>query len=307
MSILWSVWSCNHNCEKIIMLMNIKMHITKHKKSSDLTVADLKRSFAHSFFIRAKVKTMAFVGRIKRFYRDYRLPSISTAAFLIIIMMFAAVRQLERTSLIALINEVSGGGNGYSLLLDDDATDMFTRNDTTETEQSSGNIPATETTQSTSNSFTSVSDSPTITTDVGTGGSGNGSGSNGGSSGNGGTTQPEPFEAELESFSEGSALLQCSNMSKPSKGSCTKLYSFIAGVKTLNGPGTVNYSWQSSIDAGDGNGSLSATTGLATTSVSKEIILSCSKESSFTILFSIISPAFYSSDTIDVNHNCNEI
>ena len=85
------------------------------------------------------------------------------------------------------------------------------------------------------------------------------------------------------------------------------MYSFTAGIRAVNGPGTVNYAWQSSIEAGNGTGNYTAGAGSTLTSINKGITLLCSKNASFTIQFAILSPVFSNSNTITVNHNCDEI
>ena len=292
--------------EKIKLLMNIKIFKKKHIKNADLTVSALNRSVAHSFFSKSKIKLIYLMGRMKRFYRDYRLPSIASMAFLILLLSFVVIRQFERTSLIALRNEVTDSDNGYSLLLSDDQKDQFTRNDTTETDQpnqssTSNNTPTNSgSTQSTS-PITIVNESPVT--------SGNGGSGGGGSTGGGGgaVTEPEPFAASINSFTQGNVTLQCSNPSKPNKGSCSKLYTLNAGIRTLNGPGTVNYTWQGTADAVSTSGSIQASESDAITNVSKGVTIVCTKVSTFTLRFTITSPTTSNSNTITVNHNCNEI
>lgn len=289
--------------------MNIKRH-KKYKVNSDLTISDLNRSVSHSILGKTRIRILSLVGRIKRFYRDYRLPSIASITFLFIVLAFGVVRQFERTSLIALRNEVTNGGNGYSILLSSDDADQFTKNDTAESQQA--NQPSSQnsssdsnSTQSTSNSFALIADNnPTIT--IGTGSSTGGGGSSGGGGGSS-VPQADPFDAVIDSFVQENVSLQCTNPSKPRKGSCSKLYTVSAGVRTLNGPGSVNYNWQSNIDAGNGSGSFLADVGSSITSVSKGITLSCTNVSSFTIQLAIVSPVFINSNTITINHNCNEL
>lgn len=288
--------------------MKIKIFKKKRNKSADLTVTALNRSVSHSFFSKTKIKINSLFSRAKRFYRDYRLPSIASIAFLTLLLIFVVVRQLERTSLIALRNEVTDSDDGYSLLLSDDQKDQFTRNDTTESGQQNqsttqNNTTAdSNTTQNTaqdSTPLTIVSENPTPV-DIG-------AGSGGGSSGGGTVTQPDPFEATVNSFSQASVVLQCANPSKPNKGSCSKIYTFNAGVRTINGPGTVNYTWQGSAEIGNTSGSLRSGTGSAITSVSRSVTQICTKDSSFTMRFTIISPATSNSNVITVNHNCSEL
>jgi hypothetical protein len=287
--------------------MHIKIHNKKNKINSEQTISDLNRSVSHSVIGKSKIRLLAVISRLKRFYRDYRLPSIASISFLLIILVFAFIRQLEQTSLLALRNEVTNGGNGYSILLSAESADQFTRNDTSEDQQNNQSTgqnsnPESNSTQSTSNSFTITTDNSPTTSNSGGGGSG-GSGSGSGGS----VPKAEPFAAAIDYFNQGNTSLQCTNPSKPNKGSCSKLYTVSAGIKSSNGPGTVNYVWQSNIDAGNGSGNFIAGDGSSITSVSKGITLSCSKNSSFTIQIALVSPTFSNSNTITINHNCNEL
>ncbi len=288
--------------------MILKIHRKKHKSNADLTVSALNRSVSHSLFSKSKIRFITFIGRLKRFYRDYRLPSIASMAFLLLLLSFVVIRQFEQTSLIALRNEVSDSDDGYSLLLSDDQKDQFTRNDTTESGQPNQSSTPNSSTNESGSTQTTTPTTTVVNTPTPTGSGGSGSGSGGNTGGGGGTvTQPKPFEASINSFSQGNVLLQCSNPSKPNKGSCSKVYTFNAGIQTLNGPGTVTYTWQSSTDIGSTSGSLLASEGSANTNVSKSVTIICTKVSSFTIQFTIASPVASNSSTISVNHNCNEL
>jgi hypothetical protein len=298
------------------MLMKIKIFKRKHKSNADLTVSALNRSISHSYVRKAKIKTFTLINHIKRFYREYRLPSIASMVFLFLILTLLTVRQLERTSLLALKNDLSEGGDGYSLLLSSDQRNQFSKNDTTENNQtnqstSRSSSSDSESDQNTSNTFTvidSSSTTPSSSSGSNTSSSSGSTGSGGTSGGNSGTVpQSDPFSTRIDSFSQGTVSLQCTNTAKPNKGSCSKVYTFSAGIQALNGPGTVSYSWQSNIDSGNGTGSYLAGIGSTTTTINKGITLICTKNSSFTIQFAVLSPVFSNSNTINVNHNCNEI
>lgn len=298
--------------------MHIKKKKTHHKQNnSEQTIALLNKTVSHSFLKRTRVKIFAVEGKIKKFYRDYRLPSIASLVFLLLILSLTIIRQLEQTSLLALRNEVTEGGAGYSLLISSDESDEFSRGST---EEDTDNLSGQQTTISNSNSTQSTSNSFTITnsTDLSapsSGGDSSSAGSNtnddssaGGSTGEDVTPIPVvPFTAKIDSFSQGLVSLQCSNSSKRNKGTCSKVYSFKSGVRTENGPGTVSYSWQSNVEPGNGNGSFLAGAGVSITTVNKEVSLSCTKSSSFTIQFVVLSPTFSNSSPISVNHNCNEL
>lgn len=287
--------------------------------TSNQTVDSLRKDVANSVFTKARIKAIALNGRAKRLYHEYRLPTIATGVFLLVLIALGVVRQLEQTSLLALRNEVTNSDDIYATLLTDSEAIEFTRDDTTEqnstTTATSSSPSISNSTQSTSTPFTFSTGTNTSPTsgddDTSTGGTttpGGGSSGSGGDSG-GGTTPPptDPFTASIDSLAQGSTTLQCANPSKPNKGSCAKVYSFSSNVRTLNGPGTVSYAWQSSTSAGNGSGGFSVGAGSAITAVNKEVSMGCNKPASFTIQLALLSPSFTSSNTITVNHNCNEI
>ncbi len=280
----------------------------KNRLSNDqITVSTLNRTISRSFLAKYKIKTTMLAGRVKRFFREYRLPSIATSVFLILLLGLVIVRQLEQTSLISLRNEVTSGENGYSVLLSSDEADQFTRGDTAEDPGQTAGADASNSnsTQNTPSSFNLVVDGSAPTGNgTGTVGSGGGSGGNGGGS----TPVSQPFSAIIESFAQSNVTLVCSNPSKPNKGSCSKTYSFGAGVRTQHGPGNVSYSWQSSIDSGNGTGSFNTDqSGSVLTTASKDINITCTKDSSFTVRFSIVLPSSSNSSVLTTNHNCNEL
>jgi hypothetical protein len=296
--------------------MKTKIHRKKQKPISDLSVSDLNRRVSHSLARKIRIKLHAFSNRTKKFYRDYRLPSIASLVFLGILLSVLMVRQLERTSLIALRNEVTDGGNGYSLLLSAEQREQFLADDTSEdspnnetTDNSTTNLTTTE---NNSNSFTVIdgSSTPAISdsgsTGTNTGGSTTNTGGSSDETNDSPVEQQEPFASKIENFKQGDVSLKCSTP-KPNKGTCSKVYTFSAGVRSLNGPGTVNYAWQSSIDSGNSTGSYSAGEGSTITSVSKTITLLCTASSSFTIQVCNCEPYYLAQTLRLMSTNCNEI
>lgn len=278
------------------------------------TVAELRKNITQSVFSRSRVRVMTFLGRLKRSTQNYRIPLIASSIFIILVLSFGVVRQLQRTSLLSLINRATNGTDDYATLLSADQTDEFVRDDTSEPERDTNGtiISSSNSTQSTSTSFTVNEDTSNSNSGSSSGSSGGSSsgGSGGGSSGSGGsgggdTEPPPPFSASIDSFSQGTTKLDCKNPSNPKIGNCSKVYSFNARVSTKNGPGTVAYRWQSS--QGGSSGSLSAGEGSTITAVTREITIECKSPTVFTIQFSITSPSISNSDILSVVHACNEI
>jgi hypothetical protein len=294
-----------------------KMKFQKYKniKKSEqpVTVSTLRKNISKSYIGRLKIRFFAIPGRFKRFYREYKLPTIATIVFLLVIISLSAVRQLERTSLLALINDVTGGGQRYSSLLSSDQVDEFIRNDTSEQNVGSSESvdqSVSESAQSNSTPFSlennDASSSSPAPTNTGT--QSESDEENTSTNDNETPGVPSlPFESSIASFSRNVTILQCSNPSKRNKGSCSKVYSFNSDINTFNGPGSVSYSWQSNIASGNGNGNFSVGMGSSITSVSKQVTLGCNKDTSFTLQLAVLSPNTSSSNTITINHNCNEI
>jgi hypothetical protein len=297
--------------------MKIKNFKIPHKKKHNqpLTVDNLRKNVSKSYIGRLKIRLLSIVSRFKRFYRAYKMPTIATIAFLLLILSLSVVRQLERTSLLALINDVTDGGQRYSSLLSTNQLDEFIRNDTTEenvgsTEQDNQSVSESAQSNSTSFSLDSTSKTnptTTVSTNTGNQSSGNNNDTTGGDNEPPVVVPTLPFESSIVSFSRSTTTLQCANPSKRNKGTCSKVYSFNSDIKTSNGPGSVSYAWQSNIASGNGNGNFSVGDGNAITAVSKQVTLGCNKNTSFTLQLAVLSPDTSSSNTITVNHNCNEL
>lgn len=283
------------------------------KSEQPVTVSTLRKNISKSYIGRLKIRFFTILGRFKRFYRAYKLPTIATIVFLLIVISLSAVRQLERTSLLALINDVTDGGQRYSSLLSSDQVDEFIRNDTSEQNVGSSESvdqSVSESAQSNSTPFSlennDASSPSSVSTNTGT--ESESDEENTSTNDNETPGVPSlPFESSIASFNRNVTILQCNNPSKRNKGTCSKVYSFNSDINTFNGPGSVSYSWQSNIDSGNGNGNFSVGMGSSITSVSKQVTLGCNKDTSFTLQLSVLSPNTSSSNTITINHNCNEI
>ena len=317
------------------MLTPKKSRTKRPKKATPVNqvkVSSLKRSVGRSYLGNGRVRAFTYVGRLKKFFREYSFPAFATLCFIVLVLVLSVMRLVERTSLISLRNNTTEGANGYSLLLDIDEIGRFIREGTNEQQPEtspSEDVPGANSTQSTSNTF-SLSSGSSSGGDVSEGGGndagsqddtdqGSGDGDTGGGETGGGDPvdpdpgggedpgPPDPFFSSIDSLSQGATSLQCSNPSKPRKGTCSKLYSFNAGVLAQNGPGSVSYSWQSSVAAGSGDGAFSVGLGDSVTSLNKEVAIACTNKSGFTIQFALLVPSLESSNTVAVNHNCDEL
>jgi hypothetical protein len=228
-----------------------------------------------------------YVVRIRQFVQDYGLPMIATVLFLILVISGLFIRDLRHISVAGIVESLDSQGVGYGKLLSNDKTGDLTVD--TENSINSGSSGSTTPPRGTSNSFSVNTNNP----------------SGGGSSG-GGSAVAAPFAATVTSFDQGAVTLQCTK-SNPKPQWCSKRYAFSAGIRSQNGPGTVSYSWRSTIASATQDGSVSVGTGVVLTAMSKTITIPCDQPTSFTLQFVILAPGFTQSAVKNINHNCNEL
>ena len=240
---------------------------------------------------------------VRQLIRDYRLPITATAVF-IAIVVFMVVGRLQARSVLGQILAVNNSGTkGYANLLSKDKSDLFTKSDVGDTgpAQSGENRPFSTNGSSSGTSDTATSGGTSAPID---GGSSSGTG--------GGTSTPTPgpapvFGASVVDFRQDKAPeLQCSSGPPNNPGNllkCSKIYSFVASVQTLNGPGTVSYGWLYSV-SGSNNGSYNASSGTSTSTLRNEITLSCRNPGNFTAQFVVNSPNSSKSQVMQISHNC---
>lgn len=233
---------------------------------------------------------------LRHLARDYTLPLIATIVFLVVLGGASILRLSQQASLADLLVGVTSIKDGYNTLLSKDQADSVKRNETPGTNRAAGN-------QAPADSSSSVTVNPNNTdssTDQPGGGSGNGTG------GGGGGQNPAPFEASIASFQQDSVTLVCSG-AVPNKGSCSKRYIFNGSVQTHNGPGTVDYSWQTSVTGGTENGSFSVGAGSALTNLQKTVTIACNKPGSHTMSLALTSPSSQQSGNVAMSHNCDDL
>lgn len=222
---------------------------------------------------------------VRHIARDYSVALIATGVVVIVVTGALFIRLSERATLADLLLGRSNTSQGYATLLSKDQADALKRN---EANDQTARAPA-----GNPSSFAINSDGGSSTTPPPSGGSG-------------GTTPPPPFSASIDSFAQGSVNLECSS-SKPNKGSCSKRYVFDGGIRTQNGPGTVNYGWRSSLASANQDSSFAAGSGSVLTLVQQQVILACNSSVSFSMQLVITSPSPTQSTTLNIDHNCNEI
>lgn len=222
------------------------------------------------------------IPRHNAFVKDYSLPLAATAIFLLLVLGATLLRVSQRASLAGLLSDVTRQGKEYGTLLGRDKPETVTKN----------------------------TDNPELPADVTPAGSTSSFGvTNTGSqsSGSGGGGSPAPvFSVAIASFQQDGVTLECTTP-KPKLQTCSKRYVFSAGVRTLNGPGGVSYSWRSNLSSALEDGSFSAGGGEVLTIRQKAISLACDTPSSFSLQFVVLSPSFTQSATLNTNHNCNGI
>lgn len=240
----------------------------------------------------------------KQFIRDYRLPLAASVSFVAIVLFLFFGRLHERAVLGQILSVKNTPGQDYANLLSKDKADDFKKQDvggddlknpSASSQPSGSSVTASIPVQGTSasGSATTTTTTPTVTVVSGT------------------TTPPTTvvppappaFTATITDFRQDQApLLQCStggfNLAK-----CSKKYTFVASVKTANGPGSVAYDWRYSVN-GSNNGSFAAASGTAIKTLNTELTLDCKNPGSFTAQFVVTSPAFVQSQPLQINHSC---
>ncbi len=225
--------------------------------------------------------------RVRRFVRDYSLPVTMTAVFLLLIIVASLVRVFQQTSLANLLAGVTTIGQDYGTLFSKDKTDELKKN-------SDNSLPTAPAPAGTPTSFA-------INTNTG----GNSSSGNTPPTSGGDTPLPLVFGASIAYFQQDSVTLDCTTP-KPKRQTCSKRYNFGGGIRTQNGPGSVNYGWRSSTQSAVEDGSISVGGGEILTPMQKSITLACLPASSFSLQLTLSSPTPTQSATINVDHNCNE-
>lgn len=241
--------------------------------------------------------------RLRQFVRDYRLPLVATLLFIGLVIFMSAGRMHDRAVLGEILSVSGSTGQDYAALLSKDSPDGFQRNDVPADEngeqvsRSSGSrqitintSPANGTTSTSPSASSSPASPPPASPSPAPGPS----------------PAPAIFSASISDFGQSRAAeLQCSSGSATGGNilKCSKVYSFAANIKTLNGPGTVNYEWRYSV-SGSANGSYAASSGTNITPVSNQLTLSCRDAGTFTAQLVVTRPGSVASQTLTINHSC---
>ena len=211
----------------------------------------------------------------RHFAKEYSLPLIVTAAFFLLITVAVLLRLSQQSELATLLAGVTGTGQDYGTLLSKDKTDKLNKNNDT-------NQP-TQPPADTSTSFA-----------INTGGSTSANNS------------LPVFEASIAYFRRDSVTLECRTPAHVAQ-LCSKRYVFGAGIRTRNGPGTIDYGWRSNMQSAVEDASVAAGSGNKLIPLQKTITLACTNATSFSLRLTIFSPTFIQSAVLNTNHNCNDI
>lgn len=228
--------------------------------------------------------------RVKVFVHEYSLPLVVTTCFFIAVSSVAVLRASERSALLELLPTISVGGQDYASFLSGDKSDEFTKNqDNQDTPQ-----PA-----AAARTATPVGSASSININSGSTPSAGGGGGQA-------ATPATPFSSAIASFQQSGVALECVG-GKQNKGSCSKRYTFAAGVRTSGGPGTVSYSWRSNLQSANQDASFAVGSGTIVTSLQKQIVLACNNPVTYSLQLVINSPSVAQSNSLTVVHNCNDI
>lgn len=230
-------------------------------------------------------------ARVKNFAREYSLPLVVTVFFFIAVGSVTVLRASERSALLELLPSISVGGQDYASFLSGDKSDEFTKN---QDNQDAPQPVATGRTATPVGSASSININSGSTPTTTNGGGGQA------------TTPTTPFSSAIASFQQSSVALECVG-GKQNKGSCSKRYTFTAGVRTSGGPGTVSYSWRSNLQSANQDASFAAGSGTIVTPLQKQIVLACNNSATYSLQLVINSPSAAQSTSLIISHNCNDI
>lgn len=245
--------------------------------------------------------------------KNFRLPLLATAIFIMLAASLIWLRLHERNVLSELFSRNKAQGQNYAALLSRDRTDEFVKNKTKNDSQGGSSIrgnqsastPSTETsTTDNANPATVTSSSPPTTT------SPQPSVVVSPSNPTSPTPPPPPppppsitsFNAKFYLFQHSTTMpVTCDGGS--TSNNCYRIYRFDAVIHYTSGPGTVKYTWRNS-KTGDKNESFVAGAGEDYIHVFTETQISCNLPGSFTAQALITSPNAESSDIVTLNHAC---
>ncbi len=242
--------------------------------------------------------------RIKEFIKDYRLPIITTGILLILVLGLGLLRVYERSVLAGVLDENFSSGQDSTSLLSNDKIEDPQKNEDSQEEQ-----PTTE--ESVTETITSPETAAQTPFTISTGTAatvGTGAAPPATPPASVPTSPPviPAFGAAIDYFRhDGTANIPCTIQFPLGLGGiCSKKYIFSAGVNAQNGPGTVSYSWRSSISGANESKSFPVSSGNSFTTLQKEIIIPCTQSGPFTLQLRLTSPTQISSQEITVQHKC---
>ena len=227
--------------------------------------------------------------RLTDFARDYRSPLLSTAGLIVILTVLLLLRSYERNILAGVLGDSTTRGGAYAKLLSKDKEVTLQKNETS----SGGSQP----TAPSSTSLT-LNSSGNATTNSGT---------NQTNQPNGGGSEPPPtapFYSQIAGLGlRGQSVVPCGGTDQ-----ACKQYDFTAGLKTFNGPGTVNHKilWQGPNPDEIFNSFLAAS-GDALNQVNYTVRLQCDQPGPYTFKFVVEEPTAQESQDVLVDHHCGTV
>ncbi len=236
-------------------------------------------------------------SRLKLFLRDFKLPLGATALFFVIVLGLLFTRIYERSILATALSDEINKGQDYASLLDSTNNALTAANEsnsTSEINSTTGNAAA----ATPAIAFTVTPNSPTSTTTGGTTGTDSVPGDN--------EATPVPvFSSSITEFHQSGNPTQACNgglVAGIAAANCTRTYSFVATVKTINGPGQVSYRWSSDVQ-GERNGTFNVSEGETFTQIPNTVTVSCKSPDTFFVEFTVQTPSA-SSKRVRVEHQC---
>jgi hypothetical protein len=219
---------------------------------------------------------------IRQFERDYSLALTGSLIFIIILTGTLIVRAQEHSVLVHILTDAASSGQDYSSLISSDVPEEIKRDNNAQADEATN--PQSARVQRGTTTVNTIS--PGVPTPPG-----------------GANQSPKAlFTSSISSFTQGNSSVTCTGQQQ-NNGTCNKTYTFSGSIRTLNGPGVVNYGWVSNTAGVNETKSYNASAGQAFTTVQKAITLQCSQASTFTLQLAVASPTLASSEIITVNHS----
>lgn len=227
----------------------------------------------------------------KRFVKDYRLPLEATLLFILTVLVMLFARNFDRLALADVLGNKTGAGSDYAKLFSNDKVDDLKKNEVgiqeNGNEKSTGAIASAAPAVTTPFTISPNPPPPNVPPPPGS------------------PPGPTPiFSASIQGLVFEGSYMECAGIGENNQ-ECSKRYVFRAGVRAENGPGTIAYSWESTVAEAQENGGFSVGSGETFTPLRKDIKLPCSQPRMFSLQLVLSQPNTAESNILQQHHSCD--